>query len=101
MLRSTVMLKPFPVSEGHGQRVDGTQFVIWLPGDATPEIDLSSESGILEVLVVDEATGKIHPQRETIPCGGKALLPIPNQNDGTLYWLRSVNEDRIPDSDLP
>lgn len=100
MSRSTTTLRPFSVSEGHAQRTDGRQFVIWLPGGATPRIDLSSESGILEVFVVDEETGQIHPQRQKISCGGKAFLPVPYQDHGSLYWLRPVNNERIQDSDL-
>ena len=97
--RKTTTLKPYPIPEGHAQRGDGPQFVIWLPAGATPEIDLSHENGTLEVLVVDEKTGELHPQRQTITCGGKALLPVPERNDGSLYWLRPVNENNSPDSD--
>jgi hypothetical protein len=97
--RKTTTLKPYSIPEGHAQRGDGPQFVIWVPAGATPEIDLSSENGTLEVLVVDEKTGELHPQRQNITCGGKALLPVPDRNDGSLYWLRPVNENNAPDSD--
>ena len=36
--RKTTTLKPYPIPEGHAQRGDGPQFVIWLPAGATPEI---------------------------------------------------------------
>jgi hypothetical protein len=90
--RKTTTLKPFALPEGHAQRGDGPEFVIWLPAGSTPEIDLSDEKGTLKVFVVDENTGELRAQRETIMCGGKAYLPIPDRDGGSLYWLRPVAE---------
>jgi serine/threonine protein kinase len=83
-------VKSFEIPHGHAWRANGPQFVIWLPATAPPQIDLSSEEGTLEVLIVEEETGSLHPQREHIPCGGKAVLPWPNNEQGTLYWLRPI-----------
>ena len=83
-------VEPVEVQHGHGWRVNGSQFVIWLPPKAPPEIDMGSEEGSFEVLVVDEESGSLHPQREHIPHGGKAVLPRPNNEQGTLYWLRPI-----------
>lgn len=95
----TTTLKPYPIPEGHAQRGDGPQFVVWLPPGAMPQIDLSSDEGRLEICLVDEKTGELRPQRETITCGGKALLPMPDRNEGSLYWLRPVNHKEAADSD--
>lgn len=81
---------PFETRNGHAWRADGPQFVIWFPPSVIPEIDLSSEKGTLEVLVVDEETGVLHPQREHVQCGGKAVLPLQDDKHGCLYWLRTI-----------
>ncbi len=85
-------LKPVPVPEGHAQRGDGPQIVVWLPPSGKGEIDLSDEKGMLEVVVVNELTGELKRQREHISCGGKAMLPTTGSKYGTLLWLRPLAE---------
>lgn len=81
-------VKAFEIQHGHAWRANGPQFVIGFPPKVTPEIDLSGEKGTLEVLIVDEETGALRPQREHIQCGGRAVLPIQDDKGGCLYWLR-------------
>ena len=88
MLVTSRAMRPFAISEGHAQRGDGPQFVIWLPAGAKPELDLSDVDGRLQVLVVDELTGELQPQRQYVNGGGKVVLQIPDSVDGGLYWLR-------------
>ncbi|MDA1160316.1 MAG: SUMF1/EgtB/PvdO family nonheme iron enzyme [Planctomycetota bacterium] len=83
-------VKAFEIQHGHAWRANGPQFVIWFLPRVIPEIDLSREKGTLEVLIVDEETGALSPQREHIQCGGKAVLPIQDDKNGCLYWLRPV-----------
>ncbi len=93
---------PFEIRNGHAWRADGPQFVIWFPPRVIPEIDLSGEKGTLEVLIVDEDTGALRPQREHIQCGGKAVLPLQDDKHGCLYWLRPVqtsDEKQHPEED--
>jgi hypothetical protein len=83
-------VKPFMIQHGHAWRANGPQFVIWFPPRVIPEIDLGLEKGTLKVLIVDEETGALRPQREHIQCVGKAVLPFPDDKRGSLYWLRPV-----------
>jgi hypothetical protein len=47
------------------------------------ELDLSGESGAFRVQIVDEHTGTLKPQRETVRGGGIAKLP----GDARVVWL--------------
>ena len=95
--RKARTLVPYSIPEGHAQRGDGPEFVIRLPKVARPQIDLSGESGWLEVFVVDENTEKLIPQRENIRCGGKAFLPTQGSEKGSLIWLRPIREPGFPE----
>jgi hypothetical protein len=88
LLAAAAKMKPHAIPAGHALRGDGPQFLIRLPAGAKPELDLSGEQGTLELLLINQETGSPQPQREHIPCGGKAKLPQPDGKSGSVYWLR-------------
>ncbi len=83
-------MEPFSVNKGHAQHSDDPQFVVWMPAGAVGEIDLSDETGKLEVLVVNQSTGELSRQREYVDCSGLVGLPSSGSKLGTLCWLRPV-----------
>lgn len=91
LLAAAAKMKPHAIPAGHALRGDGPEFLLWLPSGAKPEMDLSQEKGMLEVLVIDPETGTPRAQRERIPCGGQALLPVPDSSSGTVFWLRPAS----------
>lgn len=91
LLAAVAKMKPHAIPAGHALRGHGPQFLLWLPPGATPEIDLIQEKGTLEVLTIDLETGTPRAQRERLPCGGKALLPVPGASSGSVVWLRPAS----------
>jgi hypothetical protein len=91
LLAATSRMKPFAVPEGLARRGEGPEFLLWLPPGSKAGIDLSAEKERLEVLQVDPTNGRLIPQREYLKPGGLNFLPIPDEKQGGLYWLRPVN----------
>ena len=66
-------------------RETGKQILVFCGERA--EMDLSEESGVFSVFMVDRKTGELKPQRESVRSGG--LVKLPRGGDGTsVVWLR-------------
>lgn len=66
-------------------REAGKQILVCTSGRA--ELDLSGESGVFSVALVDRRTGQLKPQRETVRGGGTVKLPI-GDGEASVVWLR-------------
>jgi hypothetical protein len=66
-------------------REAGKQLLAYTGGRA--ELDLSAESGVFNVALVDRRTGQLKLQRETVSGGGKVKLPI-GDDEASVVWLR-------------
>ena len=65
-------------------REPGKQMLVFT-GGAT-EVDLSGESDVFTVTLVDTKTGQLKPQRDAVRAGGSAKLPT--GEGASIFWLR-------------
>ena len=88
LLAAVPWMQPWKSDSGSAQwvlREVGKQMLAYCGGRA--ELDLSAESGVFSVTLIDRRTGQLKPQRENVRAGGKVKLPM-GDGDTSVVWLR-------------